>query len=323
MSSAKVGTEGRWPVTAQGQGLAPGKRSGVFWRRLRKEGKGAAMKRIKMIGLCVVAACGLAALAGASTASAAKFSVCVPSKHAVYANSTCTEVAMKKGVPSGKGKFEKVEAGTCVPAKHSVYEDAACSKVAMKKGVPSGKGKFEKAGGTAKVTGAHAELVSAAGTIECSSSSGTETFTGGKSLTAVTIFKGCETKGAKCQNTATAGEIATFELIGKLVEPAAGKASINLTGNGNDGKKAGLLAEFGCTGVAAVRVSGGPLGGKISPVNTWGTSSTTTFEKEVEQGLTAEFGPAGFPPAETLVLPSEQIGAVTAVTALPVNVEAP
>ena len=25
MSSAKVGTEGRWPVTAQGQGLAPGK----------------------------------------------------------------------------------------------------------------------------------------------------------------------------------------------------------------------------------------------------------------------------------------------------------
>jgi len=43
-------------------------------------------------------------------------------------------------------------------------------------------------------------------------------------------------------------------------------------------------------------------------------SITTEFISGLEQKLEAEFGPPGFPPAETLTLPSEQIGTVTAVT---------
>jgi len=288
------------------------------------------MRRIKMIGLCVVAACAFAALAGASTASAASFNVCVPAKHGNYADAACSKLAEKKGLPApGKGKFEKAAVGSCIGQKHGNYADAACSKLAEKKGVPApGKGKFEKVAppAAATVAGGHAELVGAAGAIKCTASTGTESITGGKTITAKTTFTGCELKGAKCQNTATEGEINTFKLHGVLVEPSAGKASINLTGEGSDGlggpHEGTYLAEFGCPPVAAVRVIKGPLGGKISPVNTFSTTHTTTFEEKVEQGLEGEFGPAGFPPAETLTAPSEQLGSVTA-TGASVDVSAP
>lgn len=278
------------------------------------------MKRIRMIGLCVVAACGLAAIGGASTASAAaKFGVCAAAKKAVYTDSNCSIVAEKKGVPDNKGKFEFEEAGTCYPSKKAVYEDSGCTKVAEKKGLPDHKGKFEKAPlQSAVVTGGTGELVSAAGTIKCTSSTGGQQITSGTTLTAQTVFHGCETKGQKCQNTATEGEIATFPLNGKLTEPSTGKASVKLTGTGSDGQggahEGSYLAEFGCTGVAAVRVFG-ELGDNIKPVNTMTKSVTTEFVSGLEQGLISEFGPATFNPSETLTLPSEQIGNVTAVTA--------
>jgi len=287
------------------------------------------MRRIKMIGLCVVAACAFAALAGASSASAASFNVCVAAKHGNYADSACSKLAEKKGKPApGKGKFEKAEVGSCIAQKHGNYADAACSKLAEKKGKPApGKGKFEKvaAPGPATVAGGAAELKSAAGAITCTSSSGTEQITGGKTITATTLFKGCETKGQKCENVG-AGEIATFQLHGVLVEPSAGKASINLTGEGkgspgpNEGK---YLAEFACVGVAAVRVYAGtgPLGGKITPVNTFSTTHTTAFEELVEQGLAADFGTPGFG-VGTKSFPSEQIGSVTS-TGASVDISAP
>jgi hypothetical protein len=285
------------------------------------------MRRIKMIGLCVVAACAFAALAGASTASAASFNVCVPAKHGNYADAACSKLAEKKGAPApGKGKFEKAAVGSCVPQKHGEWKDAACTVHGEKKGLPvAGKGKFEivKAPGPASVVGGAAELKSAAGKITCTASSGTEQITGAKSITATTTFTGCETAGNKCSNGAE-GEIKTFQLHGVLVEPTPGKASINLTGEGKDGlgapNEGKYLAEFGCV-VAAVRVEGGPLGGKISPVNSFSTTHTTAFEELVEQGLTAEFGPPGFG-AGTKTFPSEQIGSVTA-TGASVMVSAP
>jgi hypothetical protein len=277
------------------------------------------MKRIQMVGLCIVAALAFAAIAGATTASAAaKFGQCVPAKKAVYEDSNCSKVAEKKGKPSGKGKFEFKGAGECYGTKGGVYEDSACTKVHEKKGKPDHKGKFEKVPlEKAAVTGGKGELVSPAGTIECTSSSGTQQITGPTALTAQTIFKGCETKGAKCQNTANEGEIATFLLNGALIEPALHKAAINLTGTGKDGlggpEEGKYLAEFGCTGVAAIRVYG-KLGGNITPVNVMGTTETTEFVKGVEQGLESDFGPPGFGAGTLTKVPSEQIGNVTATS---------
>jgi hypothetical protein len=287
------------------------------------------MKRIRIVALCAMALFALVAIGGTATASAASFNVCIAKKKGNYADAACSKLAEKKGVPApGKGKFEKAEVGSCVAQKKGNYEDGACSKLAEKKGKPApGHGKFEKvaAPGPATVAGGAAELKSAAGAITCTASTGVEQITGGKSLTAATTFTGCETLGQKCQNTATEGEIKTFQLHGVLVEPAAGKASINLTGEGKDGlggpNEGKYLAEFGCTGVAAVRVHGGPLGGKITPVNTFSTTHTTSFEAGVEQGLIADFGPPGFG-AGTKELPSEQIGSVTS-TGASVDISAP
>lgn len=282
-----------------------------------------------MIGLCVVAACALAAIGGASTASAtAKFGVCVAAKKAVYADSNCKEPAMKKGVPAPtKGKFEFEGAGECYPTKHGNYADNVCSKLAEKKGAPApGKGKFEKAPlPTAEVTGAEAKLKSAAGTIKCASSKGTQTITSPTSLDSITTFKTCEGAGNKCTSAGKAeGEITTYELDGVLVEPKPGTASINITGDGSDGfgsaEEGKLLAEFSCV-VVGVRVSAGPLGGALSPVNVMGTTETTTFEELVEQGLKAEFGaPPAFGGAP---ISSEQIGSVTATNPVPFEVHAP
>jgi len=277
------------------------------------------MKRIKIVGLCVVVACAFAAVAGASSASAAEFGVCVAAKKAVYTDANCTV----KSVKANKGHFEWHAAGTCYAAKKAEYTDAGCTT----KSVKAHKGHFEKSPLlAATVSGGVGKLKSAAGTIECATSTGTQQITGPKTLVAATTFQSCETKGQPCQNGA-AGEIKTFALNGALTEPSAGKASVKLTGTGSDGlggaSEGKYLAEFGCTGVAAVRVHG-ELGDNVTPTNTMGTSTTTEFiEGSPEQGLIAEFGPPGFPPAETLVLPSEQIGNVTAVTATAGEIHAP
>jgi len=297
------------------------------------------MRRIKMIGLCVVAACALAVIGGTATASAAskaKFGVCVAAKKAVYADSNCKEPAMKKGVPAPtKGKFEFEGAGECYPTKHGNYADNVCSKLAEKKGAPApGKGKFEKAPlPTATVTSGPAELVTKKGAVKCLSSSGTQSILSPTTQTATTTFEGCTLLGQKCHNeTNPEGVIKTFLLNGVLVEPAAGKASINLTGTGKDGhpgvgaegagKHEGqYLAEFTCTGVADIRAYG-KLGGALTPVNTMGTTVTTTFEKGVEQELVSDFAAVGteFSPFEAE--PSEQLGSVLATSATTSEVHA-
>jgi hypothetical protein len=285
------------------------------------------MKRMRILGLALIAVFALVALAGASSASAtAKFGECVGFKHGKYADPNCATLFLKKGVPVAKGKFEFVGAGTCYAKKHGAYTDEGCTTFSEKKGVHVLKGKFEKASlPSAAVTGGTGELRSPAGVIACTSSSGSQQVTSPTTLVAQTIFHGCETKGQKCQNTANEGEIQTFALNGVLVEPSAGKASINLTGTGSDGlggaHEGQYLAEFGCTGVAAVRVFE-KLGGKLSPVNVMGTKVETAFEEGVEQQLVAEFGPPGFG-SGTLTLPSEQIGTVEANSATTSEVHAP
>jgi len=291
------------------------------------------MRRIKMIGLCVVAACAFAALAGASTASAAgaKFNVCVAQKKGNYSDAACEKLAEKKGKPApGKGTFEKKGAGECYPAKKANYADAACSKLAEKKGKPApGKGHFEKAPTpSATVKGGAAELKSPAGSIKCTASTGTQQITGPTTLTAATTFTGCAAGGvAPCNSAGKAsGEITTYALNGALVSTGSKKAAIHLTGEGKDGlagpHEGKYLAEFECPAASlAVRVYGGPLGGNLNPVNVVTTTETTEFQAGIEQGLLADFGPPGFVGASENV-PSEQIGNVVATSGAS-EIEAP
>ncbi len=277
------------------------------------------MKRIRILGLCLLAACALAAVSMSASASAASFGKCVAFKKGNYTESNCATVAEKHGAPSHKGHWEFEPAGSCYGTKHGNFTEAACATVAEKHGAPDHKGHFES---IAKYpygsTGGTAELVSAAGTITCTASSGGGVIESGTFTVAQTIFTGCETKHKKCQNTANEGEIETFALDGNLTEPTTGAAQLVISGT-FEGK---YEAEFGCTEVAAVRVSG-TLGGEQSPKNVMSHTNTLLFHEGVEQNLKAEFGPPGWPPAETLTLPSEQRADITNASAEEAEIHIP
>jgi len=265
------------------------------------------MKRIKILGLCLMVACAFAAVSVTSSASAAEFGQCVAAKHGAWANSTCTV----KPAKAGKGSFNFEAADSCYAMKHGNFTESGCKTVSEKKGKPAHKGGFESAPSPTYTTSSGpAELITPGfGAVKCSASTGAGAITGGKSTTTQTSFTGCESSGQKCQNTATEGNIVTFPLTGALTEPTVGKAETVLTPT--SGK---YLAEFACTGVAVIR-TGGSVGGNNTPVNTQGTTTSFDFEKGVEQNLETEFSASEkFEPAETLgPFASEQVGVFTLV----------
>lgn len=267
------------------------------------------MKRIRILGLCLMAACAFAAVSVASSASAAEFGQCVSFKKGNYTESGCKTVAEKKGKPDHKGSFEFEPADSCYAQKKGNFTESGCKTVAEKKGKPDHKGSFESTPSPTYTTeSGPAELVTPGfGAIQCKASTGSGAIISGTQTTTQTSFTGCETDGQKCQNTATEGNIVTFPLTGTLTEPATGVAETVLKPTSGS-----YLAEFGCTGVAVIR-TGGSVGGKNLPVDTTGTTTTFDFEAGVEQHLETEFSASpAFEPAETLgPFPSEQKGVFT------------
>jgi hypothetical protein len=264
------------------------------------------MKRIRILGLCLVVACAFGAVSAVSSASAAEQGQCVAAKHAKWNNSTCTEAPAK----AGKGHFEFEAADSCYAMKHGNFTEGACKTVAEKHGVPDHKGHFELAPSPAYTSeSTNDELITPGfGAVKCAHEHGTGVVTGGTSSVTGSLFTECESSGQPCGNVGP-GEIQTFSLTGALTEPSTGTAETVLTPT--SGK---YLAEFACVGVAFIR-TGGHVGGKNTPVNTSGTTTTFAFEKGVEQGLETEFSASEkFEPAETVgPFASEQVGVFTLV----------
>jgi len=272
------------------------------------------MKRIKILGLCLMVACAFAAVSVASSASAAEFGQCVAFKHGNFTESKCGTVAEKKGKPDHKGGFEFVPADSCYATKGGNFTENKCITVAgkTKKGVftPDHKGGFESTPSPAYTSeSTNDELITPGfGAVKCTNEKGSGLVTGGTTSVTSSLFTGCESSGQPCGNVG-AGEIQTFSLNGNLTEPSTGVAETVLTPT--SGK---YLAEFACVGVAFIR-TGGHVGGKNTPVNTQGTTTSFAFEKGVEQGLETEFSASEkFEPAETLgPFASEQVGVFTLV----------
>ena len=108
------------------------------------------MRHVRMLGLCLVAVFAFAAVAAAGSASAAEpeWGHCIASKKAVYADSNCTTVATKHGVPDHKGAYEWIGgAVSCYPMKKGTYTESGCLTVATKHGLPDHKGSYEKTAG--------------------------------------------------------------------------------------------------------------------------------------------------------------------------------
>lgn len=207
------------------------------------------MKRIRMMGACLVAVFALAAVASASASAAEPAlwecgkTVKVEKKYTgKYNNKTCTEENTKS-----EGKYE------------------------LREGI--GKGKAFKGKGK----GANLEIQGVGG-VACTSSSDAGKFTGPKTAGGVSVtFKGCELLHHQCENTATPGEVKTNLLKGEVGYIEGGKEThqvgVSLTA------ETGLYeAEFHCAELE-LRVSGSVIGLVTSPANVFTKEATLLFQQ--------------------------------------------
>jgi len=214
------------------------------------------MKRMRIVGLCLVAAFALSAIGAGSASALPEIGRCVAQAGGKYTDANCTVKSSK-----GNGKTEFV--------KNAV------------------KTKFTSVGGEGKLQGA-------TGTeIKCTTQSATGEYlqkgTGTKEVTNVQAkFNGCELPlfGAECKSKgAAAGEILTTKLKGKLSYTSGKKTPAVKVNQGLSPvvKKKGFT-EFECPAVGVVVYVGeGPEKGHetiladIGPVNTMATTATETY----------------------------------------------
>lgn len=217
------------------------------------------MKRMRIVGLCLVAAFALSAIGAGSASALPEIGRCIAKAGGKYADANCTVKAA-----SGKGTTEFV-------------------KNAIKK-------KFTSAGGEGKLQGA-------TGTeIKCTTQTATGEYLekgatpSTKEVTNVVArFNGCELPlfGAECKTKgAAAGEIVTTKLQGKLAYTSGKKTPAVKVNQGLSPmvKKKGF-AEFECPAVGVVVYVGeGPEKGhetilaNIGPVNTMATTATEEYK---------------------------------------------
>jgi hypothetical protein len=254
------------------------------------------------MGLCVMAAFALSAMA-ASSASAGTYKYCAAQKKGEYTTSTC---ATKSAKPH-KGHFELKSVEACVAQKKGEYTTSSCTTKSSK---PK-KGHFEKVAGrgyTSSTGEAKLETPSLGGTVKCTASKGAGEITGPKTATLQVTFTGCETKGVPCESGATVGTIETLPLETSLIdhgekgfggkEPLLGEVWSDIKGEAANG---GVQAIFGCEGVGYFR-STGTLAGVDGGVNKLSFTGSQNFENGIgEQDLETEVSSSpAFNPAETI-----------------------
>lgn len=249
------------------------------------------MKRIKILGLCVVAAFALTAVGLAGTAQAGEYGQCVAVKKGTFKDANCTEPVAKKG------KFAFISFG-CVAQKKGEYTDPACTVKSKK----AKKGKFEKRTLKFTDTGGAAELKSPAGAVTCKASTSVGEITGPKSDLDTVKFTGCEALGGGCKGLADTveGTITTNLLETTLVDfgekgpggkggPAKGEVWEDF--KNTKGPGAPYLAAFVCTKAGFGRAKGNVSGVKKDIINKMGTTSENVLgEGKAEQNLLSDLG---------------------------------
>ena len=278
------------------------------------------MKRIRIVGLCLVAVFALTAVI-ASSAQAGKYYKCSAVKKGFYSESGCKTRDEKKGKP--KGHFELTEFKTCVAVKKGFYSESGCKTLDEKKGKP--KGHFEKVAPIAFTdTTGEAKLATPAfgeNDVECTASTSEGTITGPQTGTDSVSFTGCTLEKHSCESvdlfgngtpSGKAGVIDTNLLDTKLVdhgekaggyehkEPATGEVWNEVISSEHEP----YSSEFICNGEIILRTHGS-VSGVASPVNA--APSTTGEVKfavgEGEQALLTEvfngteFFPSGGAPS--------------------------
>jgi len=164
------------------------------------------MKRIRIVGLCLVAVFAMSAVAAASASASPTYKECmkVKAKTGKFATASCT-------TEGGTGTWELVS------PKKGAYTSTTKTATLATPGV---------------------------GSVSCKTSKGTGTITSETAATTVVTFSTCATSGKKCTSAGQkAGVIKTFELLGSLREPTAGTVETVVTGNGPEGLSAEFSCE--------------------------------------------------------------------------------
>ena len=201
------------------------------------------MRRIGIVVPCFVAVLALSAVA-ASAAHAAEVGECL--------------------------KLERVEG-----AFHGKYVDKNCQVAATPLQEAEGKhNKFEWSPGVAPASRSFmaktksAEMVGAAGSIDCKKSTTAGQWTGAKTSVQTTTYSGCEFKGGgECHTTGhEQGVIVTNQLVGTLTghgetgpsggEPATGEVWDSLV----SGEPSGIEMEYLCASIVLIRTRGSIAG---------------------------------------------------------------
>jgi len=233
------------------------------------------MKRMRILGLALVAVFALAAVAASGASAAPEWKECaktakVEGKYvAKYTNKTCTTEASEAEKAEGKKNKYELQPGVGKGKAFKVKGGAATLHVIIP---PTGKGAFPG--------GAHIE-------VKCTSFKG-----GGKAALPNKVekvtseFKGCTVLAAPCQSGSKKGVITTNSLSGEMVDIEGGSGVASEL----QGESSPVLANFTCTEVATTNVLGSVLAEHTGNVGVINKESVDNFV--VGHGLGAvEFAP--------------------------------
>lgn len=206
------------------------------------------MTRIRMIGVCLLAACALASVA-ASAASAA-----APEWY------SCAKAAVKD-----TGKYSDKLCTTLAPESKGGYELVA--------GVGKGKG-FKGKGGESVLN----NVIPGKGDqkVLCASSKSSGTPVPGGVTGVKVIFSKCKSLGNPCSSGTKKETIETATLAGTIgyINEAEHVIGVRLS---NQAEPGGVNAEFECTGLAKVRIHGWAIGVQSGDFEKISKETKTTF----------------------------------------------
>lgn len=220
------------------------------------------MKRMRILGLALVAVFAVAAVA-ASGASAANWYECaklakVEGKYTgKYTNKTCTTEATEAEKTEGKHNKYELQIGVGKGKAFKVSGGAATLHVIIP---ATGKGAFPG--------GAHVE-------VKCTSFKGSgKAAAPNKVEKVLTEFKGCTVLAAPCQNAGgKTGVIKTNSLSGEMVDIEGGSGVGSLL----KGEASPVLASFECTKTASTNVLGSVIAEHTGNVGTISKESADHF----------------------------------------------
>jgi hypothetical protein len=212
------------------------------------------MKRIRIVGLCLIAVFALSAVAASGASAAPEYFTCV------------------KAVPKNTGN----------------YTDKECSNPAS----PAGTGKYERASAvgatdSSKTKTAVLSTPAIGGKVTCKKSTGTSKITSATTDEDEVTFVDCTSEGKPCQNAGgSSGVIKTNPLLTTVVSSTETEFT-SLSG------RSGYQAEFECGGVP-IRTKGFTIGHTTSPAAGHANKkSTVTFSGEENLETEVNIG-AGF-----------------------------